>query len=157
MGIVSLVLSLLGFAGNTKDDPWILAQGIDGDYPLLMRARSVIPSGINTKEYKHLVTIVWNYHPIENGMPNPEENEEMDKLEEATDTLIEKNKIGYMTHIFTCNGRREWNWYTKDSKRFVSVLNEYLLTNAIDTVQIDELEDPNWAEWMAVLSMAKPK
>jgi hypothetical protein len=157
VGIIGLVLSLLGFAGNVKDDSWILAQGKDGDYPLIMRARSGIPSGINSKEYKCLVTIIWNYLPDENGFPNSKENEAMDKLEAAIDTLIEKNKFGYTTHIFTCNGRREWNLYTKEKNKFVSAFNEYLSKNPKAPIQIDEAEDPNWDEWRSVLSMAKKK
>ena len=157
MGIISLVLSLLGFAGKVKEDSWILAQGKYGVFPLIMRARSEISEGISSKEYKYLITIIWNYLPDENGFPNSKENEEMEKLEEATETLIEKNKFGYMTHIFTCNGRREWNWYTKDKNKFESAIKEYRARNPKTPIQINESEDPNWDEWKGVLSMAKPK
>jgi len=152
MDCIASILLILVLMGAAQDKSWVIAQGENNGFTMLLRARTIVPPGINSLEYTHLFTVTWTYKDMSGeGIPTGKENLQMGELEDAADSLIE-GKCGYLTHILTYNGTRKWNWYAKDKNKFLNAIDSYLKRKPNLPIKIVEQEDPNWDEWKTFLS-----
>jgi hypothetical protein len=132
---------------------WAVATGEDAGFPLILRVRSTLPPGLDKSEYPTLLAIHWDYQPLaNNGMPLPEERTRMEQLEDLVNDCLESKSQSYLTAVVTCNGVREWQWYTKDPQEAVSLINSALSEIAPFPIQISAQPDP---EWSAYTGLAK--
>jgi hypothetical protein len=71
-------------------------------------------------------------------------------MEQATDALqaaFKKDKIAYMTGIYTGAGERDWVFYTKNLAIFGTVFNKALAELDQMPLEIEALDDPEWEEY----------
>lgn len=124
-------------------DQWSVAEGCDGDMPLVFRVRE-IPDDFNRSGYPHLIAIQWKYQAIGQGMPNPKTLKQMERMEELLLKHIEEPQIGVLTVIVTGNGLRELQWYARSPEAMMAGLNQALGKLPKLPIEISGEEDPEW-------------
>jgi len=156
--LISVLSSLLGLFGCSKPsakDQWTVATGEDKGKPMIIRFRSNIPPGIDIKQYSHLLAISWKYEPAnEGGMPSQVDNDRMVVLEELLDSL-ETKRTAFLTVVVTCNGVKEWQWYSRDREETMKALNSALSGQAAFPIEIIQQEDPGWSAYFRFRNSAK--
>ena len=141
--------------GSSSSDQRTLAQGQVDGLPLLFRFRAFPPEGVEPASFATLVAIGWSYEPgNDSGMPGPPDAERMDHLEALLDAAIETPGIAYLTAAVTGNGRREWQWYTRDSASFMAALNRALSSYPAFPIDISHQQDPEWNAYLSILAAA---
>lgn len=139
------------------DREWTVATGMDGNFPLILRIRTTLPATIERAGYPSLLAIHWGYQPAgDQGMPATKERARMDQLEDLLYVGLEPEGQGYLTAVVTCNGTREWQWYTRDSQEALVVINVVLKGHSPFPIQISAQNDPAWTAYFDLLSLVKP-
>ena len=133
-------------AGVLAEDPWSVASAMDGDRPLIARYRTAVPDAIVTSDYPDLVILSWKYDS-KSGMPSPLESERMTDMEERVRAAVETAGQAYLTVVVTGNGVCEWQFYSKESRMFIQMLNEALSGRPVYPIQISDQEDPEWSAY----------
>jgi hypothetical protein len=155
MSLIASILGLFGCSKNNSKDSWTVATGEDNGKPMIVRLRSNIPDGVDIKNYPHLLGISWEYEPArENGMPSETDHERMVLLEKLLDAL-EIQKTAYMTVAVTCNGVKEWHWYSKNTDETIQLMNTALSEQAKFPIKILIEEDPAWSVYLRFKNGAK--
>ena len=147
MGLLGTILGVLGCRQPTPDGQWTVAAGSDNGFPMIVRSRASVPSGVVPREYPHLMAITWKYAPETSGMPPKAENQRMEELEALIESGIEASRTAIMTVAVTCNGVREWQLYAKDETAFMEALNKTLAGRPVYPIEIVHQVDPEWAAW----------
>jgi hypothetical protein len=154
MAIFASLLSLVGCGKHLADDSdWSIATGNDHGFPLIVRYRNSIPKGIERKNYPTLMCIRWEYGKRENGMPTTDENTKLEGLESLLEKGLEKKEIAILTAAVTCNGAREWQYYSKSDDGFMRALNEALDGKPVCPIVITHDKDPNWSAWTQICTL----
>ena len=156
MSILSAILGLFGCSKEAGRDEWSIATGTENGFPLIVRFRSTVPQGVQPEKYPELVTISWKYNPRANGMPESEDNAKLEELEDLLDKCVESKRQGFMMMAVTCNGTREWQWYSRDQNEFKELLNAAVLGKPPFPIQISCAQDKDWAAYRAIQKRAKP-
>ena len=147
MSLLSVLLSLFGCSAPTPDDEWAVATGEDNGKSMIVRFRSSVPSGVATEEYPHLIAISWKYTPAnEGGMPSKADNDRMVLLEDLLQVLEEK-RVAFLTVSVTCNGVKEWQWYSRDHAETLKELNAALSGHPPFPIEIIQQHDPQWSAY----------
>lgn len=98
-------------------------------------------------KHHFLVRVGWNYNALPDGMP---EEADARLMEQATDALMaafKRDKVAYLTGIYTGDGRRDWIFYTKNLAIFGTVFNRALEDVDQMPLEIEALDDPDWEEY----------
>lgn len=122
------------------------AEGEKGG-TVIVTGRDYMDEIIGKRKFNYRVTVSWNYNALPGGMP---EDGDAHLMEKATDALMDafrKDKVAYLTGIYTGDGRRDWIFYTKNLNIFGNVFNRAL--EPLDTMPllIEAEEDPDWEEY----------
>lgn len=128
---------------NPAGDQWSVAEGRDGDMPLIFRVRE-IPDTLDRSTYPHLIAIQWKYQAIGQGMPNPQTLKQMDQMEELLIQQLETKQDAILTVIVTGNGLRELQWYARSPEAMMTGLNKALSKLPPLPIEISGEEDPGW-------------
>ena len=156
MALLSGLLGLLGCGKPEPKDQWSVATGSDAGFPMIVRFRNQIPSGVHPADYPHLMAVSWEYQPQTNGMPSSEVTQRMEELEDLLDKGLEANREAFMTVAVTCKGRREWQWYARDDNEFMTLFNSALAGKPPFPVQISHQHDKEWAAYRRIQEGARP-
>ncbi len=136
-------------------DNWTLAEGRVGDLPLLFRLRTFPPADVDRSVFRTLVVIGWSYEPGNAaGMPASSDAQRMDELEGLLDNALEVPHHGFLTVAVTGDGRREWQWYTRDVEAFMTALNQALAPHAVFPIDLSHQDDPGWTAYLSIQSAA---
>ncbi len=155
MSLFASILALLGCSKGSVEDQWTVATGDDNGKPMIVRFRSNVPSGVDIKQYPHLLAITWKYEPSnDGGMPSKPDNERMVLLEQLLDSL-EVKCTAFMTVVVTCNGVKEWQWYSRDHEETMRDLNSALSGQKPFPIEISQQEDPGWSAYFTFRNRAK--
>ena len=149
--IVSLLSILPGFLGCAKsipDEEWTVAVGEDKGKTMIVRFRTNIPSSVDDiKQYPYLMPISWRYEAGNgNGMPSKAEEGQMKLFEDLLKSL-ETRRIAFLTASVTCDGVKEWQWYTRNKDEFMAALNSALRGQPSFPIQVAQQQDPEWSAY----------
>jgi Family of unknown function (DUF695) len=134
-----------------SDDDWVIAQGEDNGFPLIIRSRVVMPKGIKQKLHRHSMSIVWEYVSEKiNGFPSSNLQSRMEFFENALVAELEGVNQAFLTAIFTCKGRREWHWYSCDPEDTVKLINKALINQEQYPISITSEDDPDWDDFRTI-------
>ena len=137
---------------------FLIATGEDGGFPLILRLRSSFPEEVDRSGYGTLLAIHWDYEPLAgSGMPSQEDRLRMDHLVELLVAALEPTKQSYLSAIVTCNGVKEWQWYTRDLEEAMSLINSVLSGVAPFPVKISAEEDLDWEAYYGLLDSVKER
>jgi len=137
------------------DSGWSVATGADNGMPLIFRIRNSAPPYATKADFPHLLAICWKYDATcNNGMPLPEEVKRMTELEDLLESGIEKVEQAFLTAIVTGNGVREWQWYARDPKKLMELVNQTLGELEPFPVQFSFQHDPEWEGYNGFLEIS---
>ena len=130
-----------------KERWWTSPTESESGATILVTGRDYMDDVIAGGKYIYRVSVGWDYHRLPDGMP---EDGEARMMEQATDALMaafKKDKVAYLTGIYTGDGRRDWIFYTKNLNIFNKVFNRAL--EDLDTMPliIEAEEDRDWEEY----------
>lgn len=129
--------------GSENNDPWVVGERMIDGRPFIVRMREIPPFGIDTREYPFLISIRWRYEEEGSGLPPEELHQRMGMMEERLDRL-ERAGTGYMMVTTTGENEKEWFWYARDVKAFMSGVNEALKETPGLPLSFEGSEDPEW-------------
>jgi hypothetical protein len=99
------------------------------------------------------MVVSWKYQPQnEKGMPSDSDWERMVSLENLLESL-ETKRAAFMMISVTCNGTKEWQWYSRDSEEYLKYINSALSGQEPFPIEISQEEDPEWSEHLGIKSM----
>lgn len=130
-----------------KERWWTAPTESESGANVLVTGRDYMDDVIATGKYIYRVTVGWDYDAGRDGMPCDADAEMMEKATDAMTAAFKKDKVAYMTGIYTGDGRRDWIFYTKNLNIFGKVFNKAL--SELDTMPlvIEAESDPEWAEY----------
>ena len=146
---MSFILRILG---QKTDTQWWVAHFEEEEKPVVVRARSAMPVGLDPKDYPSLAVITWNYDGEESGMPSTEVNTRISELEDILEAKIEKKSICIQTASRTGCGRREWNYYARSEEQFMTALNRALGSLPPFPIEIAFYDEPDWRSFRDLLA-----
>jgi hypothetical protein len=147
MTLFSTLLGFLGCDKSTHDNIWAVATGEDNGKPMIIRYRTEIPSNVNIKQYPCLMAVVWKYKSDnENNLPTNTDSSRMYQFEELLEPL-EAKKIAFLTVSVTCNGIKEWQWYSNNQDKFMAALNSALSGQLPFPIKVVKQQDPDWSAY----------
>lgn len=132
----------------TTDRWWTYPAAADNGKTILVTGRDGMEKIIANGKYIYRVDVSWDYETGESGMPSDEDAGLMEQATDALQHVFGKDKIAYMTAIYTGDGRREWIFYTKNLKIFSTVFNRALADLPLLPLKIDVEEDAGWEEYL---------
>jgi hypothetical protein len=157
MSVLSAILVLFGCdKREAGGDVWCIATGTENGFPLIVRFRNTVPQGVRPEDYPELITVGWNYNPRANGMPEAEDNSRLEELENLLDKCIESKRQGFMMMAETSNGRRQWQWYSRDQNEFNKLLSAAVLGKPPIPIEISYSVDREWAAYRTIQRRVKP-
>ena len=113
----------------------------------MVTGRDYMDDIIAKGKFKYRVTVGWDYERRSDGMPCDADAEMMEKATDALQKEFGKDKVAYMTGIYTGDGRRDWIFYTTNLNIFGKVFNRALENLDAMPLSIEAEEDPDWAEY----------
>ena len=137
-----------------KERWWSAPTESESGATIIVTGRDYMEDVIAKGKFIYRVTVGWDYHPLPNGMP---EDGDARLMEQATDALQEefrKDKIAYMTGIYTGDGRRDWIFYTQNLNIFNKVFNRALADLDTMPLVIEAEADPEWEEYSEMRSIS---
>lgn len=114
---------------------------------IMITGRDGIDAFKNSGKYRYRINVYWDYHALPDGMPEPDEAEQMLAATEAFEKELAKDKAAVMTGIYTGDGRRDWVFYTTSLFIFQKIFNRALETLDLMPLVIEATEDPDWEEY----------
>lgn len=130
-----------------KERWWSAPTEAENGNTVIVTGRDYMDEIIAKGKFIYRVTVSWDYNALPSGMP---EDSDAELMEKATDALLEefkKDKVAYMTGIYTGDGRRDWVFYTQNLNIFGRVLNRALAPLEQMPLLIEAESDPDWEEY----------
>ena len=130
-----------------KERWWSAPTEAENGNTVIVTGRDYMDEIIAKGKFIYRVTVSWDYNALPSGMP---EDDDAELMEKATDALLEefkKDKVAYMTGIYTGDGRRDWVFYTQNLNIFGRVLNRALAPLEQMPLIIEAESDPDWEEY----------
>lgn len=130
-----------------KERWWSAPTEAENGRTIIVTGRDYMDEIISKGKFIYRVTVSWEYNSLPSGMP---EDEDAKLMEEATDSLMQefkKDKVAYLTGIYTGDGRRDWIFYTQNLNIFGRVFNRALASLPQLPLLIEAESDPDWAEY----------
>lgn len=125
------------------DSQWSIATTEDNGKPLIFRIRNQEPSFATNADFPHLLAVCWQYQsPNDRGMPSPEEAQRMAELKDLLEAGLENVQQAFLTVIVPGNGVREWQWYARDAKKTMELVNKTLGHLGPFPIQFSFQDDP---------------
>lgn len=127
----------------SEDKDWALGRMKDGDNPLIVRLRKILPSWCEKEGLPHLIAISWSCSG-DQGLPTEEENREQSEFEELLDQGIGNDTHSLLTLVITGGNVKEWQWYTQSPETFMGFLNSVLPQDKPFPISISHQQDNEW-------------
>ena len=161
MRIILVIISILTLNlaesqnGNKKmelNDTWFGGEMEIGDKTAIIRARSHLKNLMESKKYDEIIQVIWDIeNPTDNGIPTPDENVFMGKIEDALIKSVESDLQSVLAFVQTFDNKRTWFFYSKKTEIFMTRLNEALSDFKKVPISIEFLPDSNWSTYSKVL------
>lgn len=131
-----------------KERWWTAPAEGDNGKTVIVTGRDYLDDIIAKGKFKYRVNVAWRYNALPSGMPEPQEAEMMERITDAFLSEFKKDKVAYLTGIYTGDGRRDWVFYTQNLNIFQKVFNRSL-EEIEETIpfEIEAEEDGDWEEY----------
>jgi hypothetical protein len=138
-----------------RDDRWAIAHAEEDGMPVLFRYRSDLPVK-DTAQFPYLISVLWQYDGSKNGgMPDDQTLAQMDRVEDALDSIDESGEAFLMVAV-TGNNRREWIWYTHNRERYMGLVNRVMPRQSRFPLDFATSEDPTWLTYLSIRDASNP-
>lgn len=126
---------------------WTAPTEGDNGKTVIVTGRDYMDEIIRKGKFIYRVTVSWNYQALPSGMPEDADAILMEKATDAMQAEFDRDKVAYMTGIYTGEGRRDWVFYTMNLNIFGKVFNRALANLEPMPLLIEAEEDPEWEEY----------
>ncbi len=147
--LLFLLLSSISFAEGIE---WKTAQTNSTMGKIVFRYISKYPSDFDRSKLTKRVIIQWKYQG-ENGMPKTNLLKTMFSFEDLIRVKSEEGKFSTNAVTSTGDNMREWIFYTKNDKEFLSRLNIALEGHPKYPITILVGDDPTWLAYQDVIKL----
>ncbi|MBD5387391.1 DUF695 domain-containing protein [bacterium] len=130
-----------------KERWWTAPTESESGATVLVTGRDYMDDVIAGGKYIYRITVSWDYNRLPDGMPEDADAVLMEQATDALQAAFRKDKVAYMTGIYTGDGRRDWIFYTKNLNIFNKVFNTALAKLDTMPLAIEAESDPDWAEY----------
>lgn len=130
-----------------KDRWWTAPTEAENGKTVMVTGRDYLDEVIAKGKYIYRVTVAWDYNALPSGMPDDGDARLMEAVTDAFISEFKKDKIAYLTGIYTGDGRREWIFYTSNLIIFGKVFNRALAELDQMPLAIEAEEDRDWEEY----------
>lgn len=130
-----------------KERWWTAPAEAEDGRTVIVTGRDYLDTIKESGKYVNRVEVSWNYESDSSGMPCEADAKLMEQATDALMAAFKKDKVAYLTGIYTGAGRRDWVFYTKNLNIFGKVFNRAL--EELDTMPllIEAESDPDWDEY----------
>lgn len=126
---------------------WTAPTEGDNGKTVIVTGRDYMDEIIRKGKFIYRVTVSWNYQALPSGMPEDADAILMEKATDAMQAEFDRDKVAYMTGIYTGEGRRDWVFYTMNLNIFGKVFNRALANLEPMPLLIEAEKDPEWEEY----------
>lgn len=126
---------------------WTAPTESESGATVLVTGRDYMDDVIAGGKYIYRITVSWDYNRLPDGMPEDADAVLMEQATDALQAAFRKDKVAYITGIYTGDGRRDWIFYTKNLNIFNKVFNTALAKLDTMPLAIEAESDPDWAEY----------
>lgn len=130
-----------------KERWWTAPTESESGATVLVTGRDYMDDVVAGGKYIYRITVSWDYNRLPDGMPEDADAVLMEQATDALQAAFRKDKVAYMTGIYTGDGRRDWIFYTKNLNIFNKVFNTALAKLDTMPLAIEAESDPDWAEY----------
>jgi len=130
----------------------IIGRAFENDMPVIYKFVNEMPGNDVRSGLKCLLVVSWKYDGSKNnGMPTPDENNKMIKLEDIIEEKIEVTKK--LRHVYsrTGNNLKELVYYIEDNDKFLEIFNKVMANQERVPIEINFYKDPEWSEFSKLL------
>jgi hypothetical protein len=113
---------------------------------IVYRYAQAFRQGFRRETFPNRVIIVWKY-ASESGMPVRKEREEMDRMEDLLEPLVEKSGASVLVLVSTGENLREWTFYARSEDDFFAALNKALAGQPRFPIEIHAAPDTAWSTY----------
>jgi hypothetical protein len=156
--ILPLILNFGSLFSQSKknklelNDTWFGGETENNEKPVIIRGRQHLKNFIGSKQYTEHVEFVWTFETeTENGIPTPEENIFMQKVEDALIENLESDLQSVLTIVYTHDGIRSSIFYTKSVPEFLKRINKALSEFKKLPIEITNEKDIEWVLYTGIL------
>ena len=129
---------------------WVMYETNDeDDGPRYWQIRDSFPEDLQSTQYSVAVVIEWTYS--DDGLPEPKTLSDMHEFEEKIGHLNTKAGNSLLVHIIRGSGVSELCYYVLDHDLFMTELNDALSGQPHYPIEIEFMNDPNWAYRRSIL------
>lgn len=140
------------------DDTWTNATGDYAGQPLLVRLRSRLRPLAGHPELPYRLSIRWRYRPTgAHGMPSEEQQRAMGEFEDALVRLLEADRVGVLTVVYTAAGERTWVFYCTDRATAAALVDRVPPAAFQYPIQLTGEPDPEWRHYLRLLDDLGPE
>lgn len=127
------------------ESSWAIGQGENEGLPLLLRSNSSAAPLIGHPEFGLRVGIAVPFNePTENGLPSPEESEQLFAIEDLLTSHLEANQQAILVLVITTGNMREFIFYAGDKETIDSSLTKACSNIPSHEIQCYIESDPQW-------------
>lgn len=130
-----------------KERWWSAPTEAENGKTVIVTGRDYMDEIIAKGKFPYRITIGWNYNALPDGMPEDADARLMEQATEALMAEFKRDKVAYLTGIYTGDGRRDWIFYTGNLNIFNRVLNRALAPLEQMPLIIEAEEDADWNEY----------
>ncbi|MDE6717671.1 MAG: DUF695 domain-containing protein [Muribaculaceae bacterium] len=130
-----------------KERWWTAPTESESGATVLVTGRDYMDEIMAKGKFPYRVTVSWDYNRLPDGMPEDADAVMMEKATDAMQEEFRKDKVAYMTGIYTGDGRRDWVFYTGNLNIFGKVFNRALADLDTMPLLIEAESDPEWNEY----------
>lgn len=133
---------------------WARAESQHDNHLLLIRFRE-IPETFLRSAYPHRINVFWKMDETdENGLPTENEFTRLETFEDRLVNAIEPDAQSILVAALSCNGEREFVFYTTDVSGFMERLRNLPQERDRYPITIQRYEEPAWSYFEAVVPKA---
>ncbi|WP_109489058.1 DUF695 domain-containing protein [Occallatibacter savannae] len=100
------------------------------------------------------IIIVWNYQS-ETGMPESEQHQRMNELEDALEPVLENDRFATLALVSTGENSREWTYYARSEAEFGARFDFAVAGMAEFPIEIHTAKDPEWSTYEKFIAGVK--
>lgn len=139
---------------NLDSSTWTIMESEYDGHLLLIRLRE-FPNGFPNSKYPQLINIFWKLSESdENGLPTEKEFTRLETFEDRLVNAVEHDEHSIFVGSLSCNGEKEFIFYTADVPGFLDRLTNMPQENERYPITIQSEDDPDWSYFRAVTPKA---
>lgn len=138
---------------NAEEAKGIIGRMHEDGRPVIYKFVNEMPPAAVRQQLQWLTVISWKYDgSSNNGMPLPNDNQRMIKLEETIEDQIENDRVLRHAYSRTGNNLKELVYYIHSRDAFLEAFNKALATQPRYPIEISFYQDAKWEEFQRLLS-----